>query len=56
MGSKGCGEGGTIGPAPVLAAAVEDALSPFGIVIDRTPITPSLITEQILAAAGRRTP
>ena len=33
LGVKGAGEGGTIGPPAVLAAAVEDALAPFGVTI-----------------------
>ena len=39
-GAKGAGEAGIIGPAPAIAAAVEDALSGMGIAeITRTPIT-----------------
>jgi carbon-monoxide dehydrogenase large subunit len=48
LGVKGAGEGGTI-PAPaVIAAAIENALTPFGVVIDRVPITPDWLLEQIL--------
>jgi CO/xanthine dehydrogenase Mo-binding subunit len=43
LGVKGAGEGGTIGPPAVLAAAVEDALSPFGVRITRTPLGPRTI-------------
>lgn len=51
LGVKGAGEGGTI-PAPaVIAAAIENALSPFGVKIDRVPITPDWLLEQILAGA-----
>ena len=39
-GAKGAGEAGIIGPAPAIAAAVEDALTGTGIAeITRTPIT-----------------
>ncbi|MDA3040306.1 MAG: xanthine dehydrogenase family protein molybdopterin-binding subunit [Actinomycetota bacterium] len=38
LGVRGVGEGGTLGPAAVLAGAVADAI---GLEIDRLPITPS---------------
>ena len=39
-GAKGAGEAGIIGPAPAIAAAIEEALSDYGIAeITRTPIT-----------------
>ena len=39
-GAKGAGEAGIIGPAPAVAAAVEEALAEYGIgEITRTPIT-----------------
>ncbi len=42
LGAKGAGEAGIIGPAPAIAAAVEDALAEFGIAeITATPITPA---------------
>ncbi|MFN8525324.1 MAG: xanthine dehydrogenase family protein molybdopterin-binding subunit [Chloroflexota bacterium] len=43
LGVKGLGEGGSLAPPPLLAAAVEDALRPLGVRIDRTPITPGVI-------------
>ncbi len=47
-GVRGMGEGGAIAPGAVLAAAVEDALSPLGpVVVDRLPLTP----ERVLAYA-----
>ena len=50
LGAKGAGEGGTI-PAPAaIVAAVENALSPFGIRITDCPITPQRIIELINAA------
>ena len=43
-GAKGAGEAGIIGPAPAIAAAVEEAMSDFGIAeITRTPITPTYV-------------
>jgi aerobic carbon-monoxide dehydrogenase large subunit len=42
-GFKGMGEGGAVNPPAAIANAVTDALSPFGIAINQTPITPELI-------------
>ena len=50
LGAKGAGEGGAI-PAPAaIAAAVEDALAPFGILIDDVPIAPDRIAAAVAAA------
>ena len=46
-GFKGMGEGGAINPPAVLANAVTDALSPFGVKVNHTPITPSWILAEI---------
>jgi len=43
LGVKGAGEGGTIPCAAAIAAAVENALSPFGVTITESPITPDRI-------------
>ncbi|MDG2406461.1 MAG: xanthine dehydrogenase family protein molybdopterin-binding subunit [Paracoccaceae bacterium] len=51
LGVKGAGEGGTIGPPSVLAAAVEDALSPLGVRITQTPLTPKTILKAIKDAS-----
>jgi len=51
-GFKGMGEGGAINPPAAIANAVSDALAPFGISIDRTPITPTSIVEAVEAARG----
>jgi carbon-monoxide dehydrogenase large subunit len=40
-GVRGVGEGGTLGPAAVLANAVADALAPFGVEPDELPLTPA---------------
>jgi carbon-monoxide dehydrogenase large subunit len=43
-GAKGVGEAGIVGPAPAIAAAVEDALFEFGVgEITDTPITPPVV-------------
>ena len=51
LGVKGAGEGGAIGPPAVLAAAVEDALSPFGVRITRTPLSPANILQALRDAS-----
>lgn len=43
LGVKGAGEGGTIPAAAAIAAAIEDALSPFGVHITDYPMTPPRI-------------
>jgi carbon-monoxide dehydrogenase large subunit len=50
-GVKGVGEAGTIAAPAAVINAVADALSPFGITIDRSPVTPSYLRE-LLRAAG----
>jgi carbon-monoxide dehydrogenase large subunit len=54
LGVKGAGEGGTIPALAAIVAAVEDALSPFGVRIDEVPITPARIVQLIAEARGRR--
>jgi CO/xanthine dehydrogenase Mo-binding subunit len=39
LGVKGAGEGGIIPVAAAIAAAVDDALAPWGVFCDRTPLT-----------------
>ena len=41
LGLKGLGEGGAMAPPAALTNAVEDALAPFGVKINATPLTPS---------------
>ena len=43
FGVRGIGETGTIPPAAAVANAICDALSPFGVEINRLPMTPELI-------------
>ena len=46
-GYKGAGEGGAIGAPPAVINAVADALSPFGVEINRLPITPESVVEMV---------
>jgi carbon-monoxide dehydrogenase large subunit len=50
LGVKGVGEGGPIAPPVVIANAVSDALRPFKVEFDRTPVKPQLIQKAISAA------
>ncbi len=52
LGVKGAGEGGTIPAMAAVASAVEDALSDLGVVVDRYPLTPSVVRRMIEEAAG----
>ncbi|MGA0597679.1 aerobic carbon-monoxide dehydrogenase large subunit [Enterovirga sp. CN4-39] len=54
LGIKGVGEAGTIPVAALLASAVEDALSPFGIEVDEMPLDPARIRKLVREAEGRR--
>ncbi len=52
LGVKGAGEGGTI-PAPAaIVAAIENALSPFGVTFSETPLTPERIVATLRAAGA----
>jgi len=53
VGVRGVGEGGTLGPAAVLANAVADALAPLGIEPDDLPITPARLWGWLSGAAER---
>ena len=50
LGMKGIGEGGAISPPAAIANAVEDALSPFGVRITRTPLLPATVRSLITRA------
>ncbi|GAC1472940.1 MAG: molybdopterin-dependent oxidoreductase [Chloroflexota bacterium] len=50
LGVKGCGEGGTIGALPTLASAIEDALQPFGVRINRLPVSMEEIATTVLSS------
>jgi carbon-monoxide dehydrogenase large subunit len=49
LGVKGVGEGGAVAPPAAIANAVCDALAPFGVEINTTPIRP----EQLVRETGR---
>jgi carbon-monoxide dehydrogenase large subunit len=54
LGMKGAGEGGTIPTTASVIAAIEDALSPFGVRIAEAPISPQRIVQLLGdAALGR---
>lgn len=43
LGTKGMSEGGVMGAIGAVMSAVNDALTPFGVVADRQPLTPAAI-------------
>lgn len=47
---KGMGEGGAINAPAAIANAVTDALSPLGVKVNRTPISPQWLLRQITSA------
>jgi carbon-monoxide dehydrogenase large subunit len=47
LGAKGVGEVSTIPAAAAVVAAIEDALSPFGVRIAHQPVTPPMLREMI---------
>ena len=51
LGIKGAGEGGTIPATAAIVAAIENALEPFGVVVDRYPVSPERLCELIDAGA-----
>jgi aerobic carbon-monoxide dehydrogenase large subunit len=50
LGVKGVGEGGAVAPPAAIANAICDALSPFGVEFNTTPIKPEHIVRAIRAA------
>lgn len=46
-GVKGVGEAGTISAPAAIVNAIGDALSPFGIVIEKTPVTPDYLRQRL---------
>ena len=48
-GMKGVGEAGVIGSPAAIVNAIEDALSPFGVTITETPVTPEKIVTWVEA-------
>jgi carbon-monoxide dehydrogenase large subunit len=55
LGVKGAGEGGTIAAANAIIAAIENALAPFGVVVNDYPVDPQRIC-QLLDEAGVSVP
>jgi len=54
LGVKGVGEGGPIAPPAVIANAVSDALRPFAVEFNRTPIKPQVIQQAVRSASQSR--
>jgi carbon-monoxide dehydrogenase large subunit len=54
LGVKGAGEGGTIPAAAAIMAAIENALTPFGVKLTTTPTTPETIVKLLREAPGYR--
>lgn len=52
LGVKGAGEGGTIPAAAAIVAAVEDALSEFGVHFTETPLMPERIVDALRVAGA----
>ena len=52
LGIKGVGESGVIAPGAMIAGAVEDALTDYGVEITRLPVTPARVFDA-LRAGGR---
>jgi carbon-monoxide dehydrogenase large subunit len=50
LGVKGVGEGGAVAPPAAVANAVCDALAPFGIEVNATPIRPEQLARGVAAA------
>ena len=47
LGVKGVGEGGAVAPPAAIANAVCDALAPFGVEFNATPLTPERIVQAV---------
>jgi carbon-monoxide dehydrogenase large subunit len=53
-GSKGMGEAPIIGSKAVILTAIEDALTPFGVIVNDSPATPERVLRWIREAQGER--
>jgi carbon-monoxide dehydrogenase large subunit len=53
MGVKGIGEAGSIAATPAVVNAVEDALSEYGIVVEKMPLRPDYVRSLIAGATKR---
>jgi carbon-monoxide dehydrogenase large subunit len=47
------GEGGAVNPPAAIANAITDALTPFGIAVNHTPITPEWIAMAVAASQSK---
>jgi carbon-monoxide dehydrogenase large subunit len=56
MGIKGMGEGGAIAPPAVIFNAVNNALTPFGVEVNETPLTPEKLLAAIEEAKTQKPP
>jgi carbon-monoxide dehydrogenase large subunit len=54
-GTKGMSEGGVMGAVGALPSAVTDALAPFGVVVERQPLTAPAVRECIARGRSRAT-
>ena len=54
LGTKGAGESAISAPFGALVSAVEDALAPFGVQINETPLTPNRVWRWIQDAKARK--
>jgi len=52
LGAKGAGEGGILAAPAALANAVEDALRPLGVTVDRLPLSPDRVLALVRDARG----
>jgi carbon-monoxide dehydrogenase large subunit len=53
-GSKGMSEGGVMGAIGALPSAVNDALAPFGVVVERQPLSPMYLRELLRGASKKK--
>lgn len=51
LGVKGAGEGGTLPAAAAIVSAIENALQPFGVQLNESPLSPMRIVELITQAS-----
>jgi aerobic carbon-monoxide dehydrogenase large subunit len=54
LGVKGVGESGCVPAAGAIVAAIEDALSPFGVIIGEYPVTPARLFALIADARSKK--
>lgn len=53
LGVKGVGEAGCVPAAATILSAVENALSPHGVIVSETPLVPTRVFELMHAAGGK---